>query len=236
MDILLRQLDLWYQSVPGKMLLETEVAELNKILPKYFGSHLLQVGGPSECFIFEKSPIRNRIRISPEFAPVFKGTSVRGHLIPLCFFPESIDVILLPHVLEFVKNPIALLQEIHTCLKPEGVVILLSFNPLSLWGISKFLHQHKRLPWKGHFPTTMQLNQWLKKAEFNIVERKSIIFRPPVMEQSWMKKLFFLEMFGRACWNSFGAVNIVVAKKRVLTLTPIKRKKQFVSRYAIEKI
>jgi SAM-dependent methyltransferase len=236
MDILLRQLDLWYQSIPGKMLLETEIIELNKILPKYFGSHLVQMGGPSECLIFEKTPISHCVRLSPEYASVFKGPCVQGSLESLCFLSDSVDVILLPHVLEFIKNPMSLLKEINTILKPEGVVVILSFNSLSLWGIAKFFHRHKRLPWKGHFPSMMQLCQWLKKSEFEIIEKRSTVFRPYLKQQKYVNKLFFLEVLGRVCWTSFGAVNMVVAKKRTAPLTPIKRKKQFVSRYAIEKI
>lgn len=222
MDILLRQMDLWYQGTPGNLLIKTEMTELAKILPEYSGRHLLQLGGPSGFALFQNSPTWHRLRLSPEYSSVFSGPSVQASFYRLPFFPESIDVILLPHVLEFVSKPELLLKEVYTVLAPEGYVILLGFNPMSLWGLNKWLRRHQHLPWRGRFWSLMHIKRWLTQQDFKIVEARSILFRPPIRNKETLDKLLFLEVMGRLCWSSMGGVNIIVAKKKQYGVTPLK--------------
>jgi SAM-dependent methyltransferase len=222
MEILLRQMDLWYKGIPGHLLIETEMAELAKILPEYNGRHLLQIGGPSEFLLFHNSPIRHRVRLSPEYSPVFSGPSVQSSFYKLPFFPESIDVILLPHVLEFVTKPEAILKEVYTVLAPEGYLILLGFNPISFWGLNKWLRRHQHLPWRGHFWSLIRVKHWLIQQDFEIVDTRAILYRPPFTHKETLKKLLFLEAMGRLCWSSMGGVYIIVAKKKQFGLTPLR--------------
>src|SRR5690625_7466005 len=53
----------------------------------------------------------------------------------LPFETQSIDLILLPHVLENAYDSHQVLREIERVLVPEGLVIITGFNPLSLWGL-----------------------------------------------------------------------------------------------------
>ncbi len=225
MEIVLRQMDIWYQGIPGSLLFEAERAELDTLLPQYFGQHLLQVGGPSEVFLFEKSPISHRVRLSPEYASVFRGPSVQGLFHRMPFLPESIDVVLLPHVLEFVKTPELILQQLHDVMVPEGYLLLLGFNPSSLWGWVKWFTQRKTLPWRGRFRSIAKVRQWLMHQGFEIVEQRTFFFRPPLTNKIGLRKLLFLEAIGRLFCSSFGAVYLLVAKKRVAAMIPLKQQR-----------
>ncbi|HVV67868.1 MAG TPA: methyltransferase domain-containing protein [Gammaproteobacteria bacterium] len=222
MEIILRQMDLWYQSLPGSELLLAEREELDKILPRYFGGHLLQVGGSSETFIFEKSPIWHKIRYSPEYAPVFRGPSVQGKFHQWPFLPESIDVILLPHVLEFVPKPEQVLQQSQLSLTPDGHLIILGFNPCSLWGLMKCWGRRKTLPWRGRFNTLWRMRHSLAHQGFEVEEVRTLFFRPPLSSKRWLRRLLALEVIGRLLWSNCGAVYLIVAKKRLVPLIPIK--------------
>jgi len=221
MEITLRQMDLWYRSALGSALLDAERAKLDKCLPEYFGQHFLQIGGPSETFLFHKSPILHRMRLSPEFVPVFRGPSIQGNFHELPFLSDSVDVVLLPHVLEFDSQPQKILQEIYTALVPEGHVLILGFNPYSLWGLNKYLRRKKTLPWRGHFRSAAQVCRWLKHMGFTIEEQSSLFFRVPYKTEKALKKNFFLEAIGRLLWPSCGAVYFIIAKKTVTKLMPI---------------
>jgi len=54
----------------------------------------------------------------------------------LPFAAASIDLVLLPHVLEFASNPHQVLREVERVLVPEGQVVIAGFNPISLFGLS----------------------------------------------------------------------------------------------------
>ncbi len=222
MEIILRRMDLWYQSLLGSELLLAERAELDKFLPQFFGGQLLQVGGPSEAYLFEKSPIWHKIRYSPESAPVFRGPSVQGKLGQWPFLPESIDVILLPHVLEFTDKPEQILQQSQLTLTPEGHLLILGFNPFSLWGLMKCIRGHKTLPWRGYFNPAWRVRSWLLKQGFDIEEKRTLFFRPPFASKTWLHRLLAFEVIGRLLWSNCGAVYLIIAKKRVVPLIPVK--------------
>ena len=60
------------------------------------------------------------MRAAPDFLPIETN---------------SIDLVLLPHILEFSSNPHQILREVQRVLMPEGHVIVCGFNPRSLWGV-----------------------------------------------------------------------------------------------------
>ena len=51
----------------------------------------------------------------------------------------SIDLVILPHILECIDNPRQLLAEACRIIKPEGHIIICGFNPHSLWGLKKIM-------------------------------------------------------------------------------------------------
>ena len=62
----------------------------------------------------------------------------------LAFETHSVDVLLMPHLLE-ISTADLVLKEAFRILKPEGRLILTGFNPKSLWGLSSWF-DGKRLP------------------------------------------------------------------------------------------
>jgi len=57
---------------------------------------------------------------------------IRAEFVQLPLDTESVDVLILPHVLEFEPDRHQLLREAERVLKPEGRLHILGFNPLSL--------------------------------------------------------------------------------------------------------
>ena len=67
-------------------------------------------------------------------APALRPVSLTCDFTELPFASHSLDLVVLPHVLEFSTDPHQVLREVERVLIPEGQVIICGFNPTSLWG------------------------------------------------------------------------------------------------------
>lgn len=219
MEMALRQMDLWYRTPLGNALVSAEQTILGRYFKECFGQWLLQVGGPGEVFLFPPHSTFHPVRLSPERMPVFKGPSVRASFEELPFFPESLDIVLLPHVLEFVSNPQEILAQSQIVLAPEGRLIILGFNPWSLWGVFKHYKRYASYPWRGHFRAMSRVKKWIEQEGFFVEEARTLFFRPPFQNAEKLHRWMALEALGRLLWADNGAVYIIVARKRVIPLT-----------------
>lgn len=218
----------WFTHLPGRWLQAEERSQLRQILPTLFGYHLLQLGDLyskgclsetriPHCMVLdewpqEKMPAGERdrscIRGVPEWLPVAS---------------DGIDTVVMPHTLEFTEDPHQVLREVDRVLIPEGHVVILGFNPWSLWMIWRLvLGWRGKPPWCGRFVSQARVKDWLQLLGFDIVQSRRYFFRPPLSHKGIMRRLRFLDRIGLRWMPILGAGYVVVAQKRVATLTPIK--------------
>ena len=216
------RMDHWVYHPHGRYLLEAERKALASLLPHYFGYHLLQLGGPLHFDLLESSLINHHIRLADEIAPGFSGSSVEADFTELPFLPDSIDLVVMPHTLDRLADPQALLKSVYDVLIPEGHVIILGYNAWSFWRLAKIFRRHDVLLQRAQFHGAGQVRRWLHHAGFQIVYHNSVAHRPPIADEEWIKRLLFLEPTGQLLWPHFGAVHLIVAQKRVLPFTAIR--------------
>ena len=221
-EMMLRQMDLWYRTPLGACFLEAEKTAISPLWEDCFGKQILQIGGPGEVLLFPSNPIFHFVRLSPERVPVFRGPSVRASFEELPFLPESVDIVFLPHVLESVPHPQVILTQIQAVLAPEGRLIILGFNPRSLWGLIRHGMRHKTLPWRSHFRSISLIKKWLSHHEFIVEETRTLFFRPPLKTAENLRRCSILETLGQLFLANNGATYLIVARKRMLPLTPVK--------------
>ena len=136
---------------------------------------------------------------------------------------DTLDVLLLPHVMEFVDQPHEVLREADRTLIPEGHLVIVGFNPWSLWGIGRlFLGWRSAAPWRGRFLSVFRLKDWLALLGFDTLAVRNYAFRPPFQHAGIMERLRFLEGAGQRWWPGLGGGYVLIARKRVATLTPIR--------------
>lgn len=223
-----RQLRAWYRYGLGQQLAETERNMLASVLPNLFGYHLLQVGAPVEADLLESSRIAHCMVLddvpnSAQPDPVAPMRCLFGQAAALPISSASLDVLVLPHTLEFEENPHQVLREAERTLIPEGHVVILGFNPWSLWGLWRELVGWRGAsPWCGRFFTTARLKDWLALLGFDTVLIHRYFFRPPVHHPGAMNRLRFMDRLGQRWWPILGGGYLLVARKRVTTLTPIR--------------
>jgi SAM-dependent methyltransferase len=144
----------------------------------------------------------------------------------LPFDSNSLDLVVLPHALEFARDPHLALREVERVLVPEGRVVVVGFNPASLWGLRQRLGHWRRrllmraaqplfLPSAGEFMGYRRLRDWLRLLSFEVEAGRFGCYRAPVTSSRWLSRYEWMERAGERWWPVFGAVYFVVAVKRV---------------------
>ena len=217
------QLQNWYQTRLGTTLAEHERSLLGETLSNLFGYQLLQVGRINDEDWLSNSRVSQcNVMDFPPIEPLTKTLSFQGLPEYMPIQTASMDVIVLPHVLEFSQQPHAVLREVERVLIPEGHVAMLIFNPLSLWSFWRLgLGWRRKVPWCGRFLSTTRMKDWLALLGFDLVSIQNYFYRPPLQQMSIMQRLPLLDRVGSRVWPILGASKLVVAKKRLVTLTPI---------------
>jgi SAM-dependent methyltransferase len=136
---------------------------------------------------------------------------------------DSIDVILLPHTLEFGGDARDILREADRSLIPEGHLVVLGFNPWSLWGLRRLLSTRRgSAPWCGRFLSVARLKDWLRLLGFDTLYVRTFFFRPPLNRGAILERLRWLEAIAGRQPVLPAGVYVLLAKKRVVALTPIR--------------
>lgn len=216
------QLRSWFTSAAGRDIRDAELELAAVILPNLFGYHIAQLGNHVSAEFISTTRISHSLLIASG-----SGDAQLGDVVGCCdalpLAANSIDVLVVPHILEFALEPHAVLREAERVLIGEGHIVIAGFNPWSLCGLWRVLARWRgRPPWSGQFLSASRIKDWLKLLGFEIEFLRKTSFRPPLAKQSISNKLGFLEQLGSYCWPLFGNVYIVVAKKRVTAVTPLK--------------
>ncbi|MCG8315654.1 MAG: class I SAM-dependent methyltransferase [Pseudomonadales bacterium] len=213
----------WFETELGQSTLQAESSLLDQILPSMFGYYLMQTGMGAPQLLTSASPIKHRFYVCEETYPKAPMACVQSRFSDLSVASDSIDVALLHHSLDFDNNPHRLLREISRTLIPGGKMVIVGFNPWSLWGIFRLLRATSpKAPWCGNFLSPYRVSDWLNLLDFEVEGCECVIFGPPNSGQGWGKHFRWLSYFGKRWWSQRGAVYVLVATKRVARLTPIK--------------
>ena len=216
----------WFDQPLGRSLQALEASRLRAILPQLHGTVAMQLGHVGRGDLMDAciAPKRYVVGLPPFDAPSLT-TPVYAAVDALPFDTRSVDLALLPHTLEFAADPHQVLREVQRVLTPQGYVILFGFNPVSLWGLWRVALKYRgRMPWCGHFIQLPRVKDWLKLLGFELVHGKMLYYRPPLGNEAFMDRLYFLDKIGDRWWPMAGAVYFVVAQKRVLAMTPLRPK------------
>ena len=138
---------------------------------------------------------------------------------------DSVDVVLMPHVLEFESSPHDALRETFRVLVPGGHAVISVFNPLSMMGVWRVFRRHRRrAPWNGQFFTLSRLRDWLVLLGFDIVTTRPCFFAPPLRSASLVTRCLEAEPVCRRLFPYLAGVHVVLARKRVFAITPLRPK------------
>ncbi len=215
------QLEQWYQTPLGLACAHAEKERFMHHLSVMRGLDLIQLGIGEQQHWLAASPIFQKYVVN--FSLGQQKGALFAHEDALPIANESVNVVVLPHTLEFIQTPMALLTEVERILSPNGFLLISGFNPLSLWGFRHLLKLgNGSAPWNGKFLGLVKLRHLLVDYGFEIQSVESFFYRPPVNSAYWLKKTYFLELMNRFVSFYPGGLYLIVAQKKVIPLTPIK--------------
>lgn len=215
-------LDTWFAREPGSLIADQEEMLLARVLPDLFGYHIVQLGCHHRADLMASSRISHQIQVDlgHQANPVAHLHCAEDAL-PLA--THSVDVLVLPHVLEFATDPRRVLREAERVLIGEGHLVILGFNPWSSFGLwSWFLRWRGAPPWCGRFIGVARLKDWMQLLGFDVLQVERAAFRPPSSRPALNRRLAFVEQLGAYCWPGLANVYVLVARKRVEGVTPLK--------------
>ncbi|MDB5985762.1 MAG: methyltransferase protein [Nevskia sp.] len=208
----------WQRSPRGQRLLTLEQRELEGVLPDLFGRHILQIGNWGNGLDLLKAADMPHRAVLGTLAEFDAQSLARPEQLPV--LNKSVDAILLPHTLEFSKQPHHVLREVNRALTDRGRLLILGFNPHSLWGLRERLGpRYSAFPPGARFVGVGRLGDWLELLDFEVeqVRRFGIGF-------PWGAARGVGEPFGlRSLISPFMESYLIVAKKRVLPMSLIAR-------------
>ena len=205
----------WLTSTLGQHLLAREQAMYDAIVGDIFGFHALQLG------LLPLNALKNsRIPHLLRAGNCEGDANCESDYLP--FAESSIDLLCLPHVLEFSRNPHQTLREAERVLVPEGHLIITGFNPISAWGVKQTLSKDTTYPWHGHFFTLSRIKDWLALLGLEFVSGQMNGYALPINDEKWLKRLAFMDKTGDKWWPMMGGIYFIVAKKRVVNMTLLK--------------
>ena len=212
----------WLETPPGKYVRVWEQAQLDVLTSDIFGFNAMQIGLPQiDALRANRMPHKWLSDMHEPQADMDGGKApvvVVHDFAELPFASQSLDLVVLPHILEFAAEPHQVLREVERVLIPEGQVIVCGFNPASLWGMRQVTGRiagRSFLPRHGEFISLPRLKDWLKLLSMEVSPGHFGCYAPPCRTERWLNRFSFLERAGDHWWPYLGAVYMVQAIKRV---------------------
>ena len=225
----------WLATPPGAYLLSWEQRHLDAAVADVFGFHAVQLGLPVlDALRNNRMPHRwlavdvaHRLGNSAtNQCSADRVAALNCDFDALPFDSQSLDLVVLPHTLELARDPHQTLREVERVLMPEGRVVIIGFNPTSLWGMRQQTGRARRrlglgastalyLPREGDFIAYRRLRDWLRLLSFEVETGRFGCYRPPMHSEHWLARFGWMENAGERWWPVLGAVYALTAVKRV---------------------
>ncbi|QDQ27538.1 methyltransferase domain-containing protein [Chitinimonas arctica] len=203
------QFAVWLASPLGQYVLERERRFFDRAVADVFGYYAVQLELPG-------LPLLQANRMPTRLvAGLSDGCQLSCDPRQLPFPAASVDLLLLPHTLDFHPDPRAVLREVERVLVPEGRLVLTGFNPRSLWGAARLGKRRRGVPWQGQFLSLPRLKDWLALLDFEAEGGRICCYAPPLSSPRWQERFAFMEAAGDRWWPVGGGVYCLEMVKRV---------------------
>lgn len=215
----------WLARSDTQRLMALEGGWLADWVGQLHGRHLLYAGVDENPKFLNRTPTQHCFRVG---LPWQKGlvdvqTQIQDGDWP--FADESLDVTVLQHALDMTNRPHQMIREATRSLVSGGYLIVVGFNPASIWGGVRWLRNFStELPWVANPVAHDRLSDWLTLLDFRIenVTSAAHIWPLNVGSESLSRRI------DRVVAGSHlipGNIYILVARKTVAGMTTIRSRK-----------
>jgi len=203
-----------WRDVPSAQSLKQLIQQqLDLVLPSVHGYSLVTIGELSAGFNYQAAAVANVVQINHGLQ---MDVCAHFHQLPLA--SDDIDAIFIPLQIEQSQFPHQMLREVVRSLRPGGKLILVTFNPLGLWGFHKLLFARtERDPWCLPFYRLGRLTDWISLLGLEITLQHGLFAKLPGAKYHQQS-----QAIGATGYSRIGAINFLVAEKKIKTLTAIR--------------
>jgi SAM-dependent methyltransferase len=212
-------LEQWLATPLGRRCLANEQRLIRRALDRVFGEQLLQIGswgGPSAFLRYART--QHRALVDWRF-------EVQADLLSapdeLAIASDTVDAVILPHTLERIQSPHALLREVDRVLRADGQLIVLSFAPTGPWGLRHLFSPNGYPDGQRRMIREGRLRDWLELLSFEIGSARRYCHTLP-LEQFRQVGTFPKEDWAQRWLPMLSGGYLLHAQKRVHPLTPIR--------------
>ncbi|SDK26212.1 class I SAM-dependent methyltransferase [Microbulbifer yueqingensis] len=208
----------WFESGLGQEILSQQLALAQPLVESLFGYHLMQAGVTDAIDFAACSRINHCFRLSPSSRQAGAAV-VEFEQLPLP--SESIDVVLLHHLLDFSEHPHQVLREAARVLIPGGHLVLVGFNPFSLLGASRLLFSRAAVQHGNHLRAA-RLEDWMNLLDLQANTLERGFFRLPLQHRELLARTSWMERLGARWRLPWGGFYIIVARKEVARMRTLR--------------
>lgn len=205
----------WLTSPQGQALTRQEQMKAAPILANTFGYLALQVGLPHIDYLTSNRS-RKKLIVSSQHthAYTYKHPCIQAPVNQIPLEEQSVDVIVLPHTLEFSTQPEEILKEAHRILINEGQLLITGFNPWHI-GMLRRLYRSHHLPTLPYqqFISITKIKKWFTLYGFEIN-------RQTLHSQHWGKDGIFYILTARKRSLGMHLIGPAIKKKSPSAIKP----------------
>ncbi len=213
------RLESWYDSPRGRYSLQLEKRLVDRLLDTVFGYHQLEISVARNLPLSSSNQLSHKIYANQASG---KGVGLVSEMAYLPFANDSIDVVVIHHALEFSPHPHALLREVHRVVAPQGRIVILGFNPLSLFGAGqRAMGMLSKRPWSSLKQLSAhRLKDWLHLLGAEVEPVQHALVTPPAGKGRMFDWLQRVDSIAMRYHLPAGGIYAISAQKKVSSLTP----------------
>ncbi len=210
----------WYATGLGQSIINDLQPGLSVCLKDIFGYQGLLVGNfAPERDMLVSAGLHRRITLD---APG-RSANIIGDALHLPIATDTMKLVVLWHTLDFCDNPHQVLREADRVLTEDGQLVIIGFNPLSLFGLRRLLlGWRNKSPWHGHFRFRWRLRDWLSVLNYRVLHSDALFIRPPINSERLLRRLVKLERL-QPWLRMVGGVYILQVRKQTIPMTMARR-------------
>ena len=196
-------------------LIEAERDAIEQTLPDLFGHYLLQYSALNASVV-RKTYLKHHF-----FASHLKNDQLIVDYEAMPFRENSLDCVVAHHILDHEVNVHQCLREAARIVVPNGYLVVVGFNPVSFWGLSRYLFRYGLAP-KGRYIPKSKLLDWLTLLGYRVEYVCGCQYLPPFMLQYFPKFTRNVDKLLSKLKLPGSGVYILLARKLVAGRTPIR--------------
>jgi len=190
--IVQKELEFWFQSTLGRSLLANQRTVIDDKIRRLFGFHQAEIGVSHRIPVGNPSNLGHKFYVLPSWEPDLPKNSIISNTGEIALDHDIVDLVILHHALDFSVDPHQTLREAARILKSSGNLLIVGFNPHSLWGLRRLLSARKKSPWNMRFIKGNRVEDWLNLLDFRVSGVETYFYGLPSNQPGLMNRTTWL--------------------------------------------